>query len=555
MNRKILSILGGVFLSLGIVLAACQPARQASVEDVSPPSDFTYLRYEARDCSYGGLFKSMEALDAYTVRFTLCSPEPAFLAKIAFGAFGIYPKEFLAKYAGTPTLLEKPVGTGPYLVSQWKRGEELDLKRFDGYWGEAAKTPNLIFRWSADASQRLSELRAGSIDGFDNVSSSDFAIVQKDGSLKLILRPALNIFYLGMNNTVAPFDKEKVRQAIAMGIDRARIVRSYFPAGSEVASYFTPCSIPNGCTGEVWYDFNPVRARQLLTEAGFPNGFNTVIDYRDVTRSYLEQPGAIALELQAQLKANLNINARLEVVDKTTFLDLANAGLLRGIHLLGWSSDYPDITDFLDFHFGIGSSDQFGKKWQDITDPLNFGSSFAETLARRPYYEAANNAIKQHVPAVPVAHGGSALVFKKSVEGAYSSPVDMENFAVMSTGSDTMVFMQTEEPGSLYCNDETDGDSFRPCSQIVETLYRYKLGGVEVEPSLAIRCEPNEILTEWTCDLRRGVKFQDGSLLDAGDVVTSLDAAWDAASPLHKGSTSDFGYWYSLWGNFLNQSK
>ncbi len=62
-------------------------------------------------------------------------------------------------------------------------------------------------------------------------------------------------------------------------------------AGSEVATHFTPCSIPNGCVGEAWHAFNPEEGRKLLAEVGFPDGFKTKIYYRDVVRGYLPQPG------------------------------------------------------------------------------------------------------------------------------------------------------------------------------------------------------------------------------------------------------------------------
>ena len=105
-----------------------------------------------------------------------------------------------------------------------------------------------------------------------------------------------------MNNTYPPFDNEKVRQAIAMGIDRQRIVDNFYPAGSSVAEYFTPCTLPNGCVGDPWYKFDVDAAKALLAEAGYPNGFDTTITYRDVVRGYLPQPGVVAQDIQAQLQ-------------------------------------------------------------------------------------------------------------------------------------------------------------------------------------------------------------------------------------------------------------
>lgn len=112
--------------------------------------------------------------------------------------------------------------------------------------------------------------------------------------------------------------------------------------------------------------------------------------------------------------------------------------------------------------------------------------------------------------------------------------------------------MQNAEPISLYCPDETDGESLRGCEQVVESLYRYEIGGTAVQPSLAEICSPNADLTEWTCTLRKGVKFHDGSTLDANDVVMSLLVQWDASHPLHKGNTGAFTYFSSLWGGLLN---
>ena len=89
-----------------------------------------------------------------------------------------------------------------------------------------------------------------------------------------------------------------MRQAIALGIDRERIVSNFYPEGSETASHFTPCSIPNGCVGDSWYDFDAEAAKALLAEAGYPDGFDTKLYYRDVFRGYLPEPSQVAVEFQ-----------------------------------------------------------------------------------------------------------------------------------------------------------------------------------------------------------------------------------------------------------------
>ncbi len=151
-----------------------------------------------------------------------------------------------------------------------------------------------------------------------------------------------------------------------------------------------------------------------------------------------------------------------------------------------------------------------------------------------------------------MAHGGSATAFQAVCEGAHSSPLTREKMSVIYCGSDTLVFMQNAEPISLYCADETDGETFRACEQINEALLSYEVGTTDVESALAERFEANADLTEWTFYLRPGVKFHDGSDLDAEDVVTSWVAQWDAASPLHTGRVGDFTYFQAYFAQFKN---
>jgi ABC-type transport system substrate-binding protein len=112
--------------------------------------------------------------------------------------------------------------------------------------------------------------------------------------------------------------------------------------------------------------------------------------------------------------------------------------------------------------------------------------------------------------------------------------------------------MQNAEPLSLYCADETDGETLRACEQVQQSLYGYKTGGTDTEPILATACTPNTDSTVWTCKLRENVKFSDGSTFDANDVVATYAAQWDTKNPLHVGRTSGFDYWPALFGGFLN---
>jgi ABC-type transport system substrate-binding protein len=548
---------------LGLVLAACQGGGESAgpTGSVAASAEGSRAPFAARsypegapaDCAYGGEFSQIKAIDELTVEFDLCYADPAFLSKIAFIANGIQDEDYLKAKMENHLILARPNGTGPFKFGEYVRGDHVTLVRNDSYWGEKAKPSELVVQWNAEAAARLLALESGTVDGIDNPGPDDFTTIQGNSDLALFNREALNVMYIGWTNTFAPFDNEQVRQALAEGIDRQRIVDNFYPGGSEVADYFTPCNIEFGCVGDPWYEFDAAAAKQKLAFAGFPNGFTTKIYYRDVVRGYLPDPNVVAQELQRQLKDNLNITATIEVQESGTFLDNSSAGLLDGFYLLGWGADYPDPTNFLDYHFNNPGNLQFGTIDASITEPLDVGAQTLDKAAREAAYVEANNAIREHVPMIPVAHGASATAFKADVTGAHASPLGNENFAVMDPGGrGTMVWMQNAYPISLFCADETDGETLRMCEQMTESLYAYEVGGTAAVPALATGCEPNAEATVWTCTLREGVRFHDGAFLDANDVVVTYALQWDLDHALHIGRTGAFEYFAGFFGQYLN---
>jgi ABC-type transport system substrate-binding protein len=544
-----------------LVLAACQspsgePSASAGGSEApasqEPFTPSSYPEDGPADCEYGGEFSEIRAESANTVVFELCFPDPAFLSKIAFTSFAIHDSGVLEDNMANHVILADPIGTGPYRLVDWQRGVQLIFEKNPDYWGENAGADELVFRWTTESAARLLELQAGTIDAIDNPAPNDMATIEGDPNLALIPRDPLNTFYVGFNNTYEPFDDPLVRQALAMGIDRQRIVDNFYPEGSSVAGYFTPPDIEFASEGEAWYEFDPEGARDLLAQAGLANGFNTVLNYRDVVRGYLPDPNVVAQDLQAQLRDNLNINVTIEVQESGTFLDNATAGALNGLYLLGWGADYPDTSNFLNYHFNNDANDQFGVVDQTVRDAIQEGGSNLDAEVRRAAYEAANNAIRETVPMVPIAHGASATAWLADVEGAHSSPLGNEWFAAVTPSDNQMVWMQNAEPIALYCADESDGETLRVCEQVTEALYAYETGGTAAIPALAEECVGNEDATSFTCTLRDGVTFHNGAALDAGDVLLSFAVQWDAAHPLHIGREGNFEYFGGFFGTFLN---
>jgi len=541
---------GALGAALLMVAVACGGSSAPAAETV----DFAARSWPeaVTPCADGATGMSqITSVDESTVEFKLCAPDAAFLQKLAMTNFVIEDSGYLKAHAADGSIVTAPNGTGPFKFKAWEKGTQIVLDRYDGYWGTKAKAKTAVIQWQVEAAARLLQLQAGTADAIDNVATTDFAAIAADSTLALMPREGMNVLYLGMNNTYKPFDDIRVRKAIAIALDRQRIVDTFYPAGSEVATHFTPCSIEFACEGDDWYSQDVTAAKALLAEAGFPNGFTTTLSLRDVTRGYLPSAQPVATDIQSQL-ADIGINVTIDVQESTTYLDNTSAGKVSGLFLLGWGADYSDPTNFLDYHFGQNSKPVFGEKFTAITDALAKAGS-AANADRAALYAQANNAIRENIPMVPMVHGSSGVAFKADVAGAHSSPLGNEEFASMDPGGrDSLVWIGNGEPGGLYCADETDGESLRVCGQISEGLFGYTTGTAEVKPLLSTGCEASADLLTWTCTLRKDVKFHNGATLDASDVLDTFVAMWDCKSPYHVGRTAVFEYW-GLLGGFLNQ--
>jgi ABC-type transport system substrate-binding protein len=579
--------LATLFASAAFVAAACTPAASTAptggptsappttgatagpalvypdTGEVTCPSGATAGSFN--DTEYKGNLKSIEAPDSMTVVFNLCNPDVAFLQKVAFSVFGINDSGWIETHAADGTIKDVMNGTGPYQLDEWRKGDSLIYSAFENYWDKEnyPLVPNAVLRWATESGARLQALQGGNVTGITLVGPNDFDTVANDASLLLAPAPegeALNTLYIGMNHDTEPWDDVNVRKAIALAVDRQRIVDNFYPEGSEVATHFTPCAIEFACEGDPWFESGGAaqiqEAKDLLTAAGFPDGFSTTIQYRTTFRGYLPDAPVVAQDLAEQLAA-IGITATPEEQESGTFIGNANSGKLDGLFLLGWGADYPEVTNFMDYHFGAGATAAFGAPYPDLATPLGQGNSTTDAAARTAAYTEANNKLQELVPMVPVVHGQYANAYLAGTEGAQVSAISTEVMWAMkpptsAADQETVILMQNGEPIGVYCADETDGESLRACEQSMEGLYGYEVGGTDVRPVLATGCEANTEGTQWTCTLREGVTFHDGSTFEAEDVVLSFAVQWDAAHPLHKGNTGIFEYWAGLWGGNLN---
>jgi len=265
-----------------------------------------------------------EKVDDYTVKMTLDHPFAPFLSTMAmFTAFIVSPTN-CNKWGDQ--WFAHPVGTGPFTFVEWVKGDHITLEKYADYWGEKPKIDKLIFKVIDDASQRLLALQKGEVDGIEFPNPDDLPTIEKDPNLQILSEPGLNIGYLAMNMGTdtkgfqKPFGDVRVRQAINYAINKTAIVDQLYRGTAVVAKNPIPPTLWGYNDDIQDYEYNPTKAKELLAEAGYSNGFKTQLWAMPVSRPYMFDPQKIAVAIQADLKA-VGIDAEIVTYDWSTYLE------------------------------------------------------------------------------------------------------------------------------------------------------------------------------------------------------------------------------------------
>ncbi len=319
--------------------------RQAHPTSLSWGPSFASNIVGARDVIAGKTtsMPGIEVVDDYTVRITLEQPQAAFTAILSMSINAIIPKEEVQRYGADFRL--HPIGTGPFKLDHWTPGQEIVFVRNPKYFRQGAPhLERIVYKFGVDPSVGLLRFERNEADYLaDGLAGQDVPRVRADAQLSQRIFIADNVYlsFLLMNTEAPPFNDVRVRRAVAMMVDRDRLVQVAGGLGIPAKGYIIPqvaCYDPN-FTGVPPYD--PARAKALLAEAGYANGFSANLD--SSTTGSIPQ----SLEWQQVLQQNLaSIGIRTEI-RRFTGATL-NRMLSEGTSVLalnGWGASFLDPVD------------------------------------------------------------------------------------------------------------------------------------------------------------------------------------------------------------------
>ena len=222
------------------------------------------------------LLKSVEKVDDYTIKITLNYPDSPFLSSLGMDFISIYSQEYADKMmaAGKPETIDtQPIGTGPFVFAGYQLDQAVRFLANKDYWKGEAPIKRLIFSITPDATARYAKLQTGACDMMDFPNSADLEKMKTDPKIQLMSQEGLNVAYIAFNTEKAPFDNVKVRQALNYAADKDTIIKVVYQGAGVPATNPLPPTIW-GYNKEVKdYPYDLEKAKQLLVEAGYPDGF------------------------------------------------------------------------------------------------------------------------------------------------------------------------------------------------------------------------------------------------------------------------------------------
>ncbi|MBB5172298.1 glutathione ABC transporter substrate-binding protein [Texcoconibacillus texcoconensis] len=370
------------------------------------------------------IIEDIEIVDDHTIQFITEDPFAPLPAHMAHYAISIISQDVIdednarVEEGGQPGdyVNENPVGTGFFKFDYWDHGDKVVLKNNEDYWGENAKVDSVTLQVIPEDLTRVGELETGGAHIIDPVDTSDMTRVESADGANVYERNAASITYLGYNMEKEPFDDARVRRAISKTLNKEAMLEGILDGTGATA--FGPVDETNfGYSEDVnQLDRDPEKAKELLAEAGYEDGFETTIWTND-TRERMD----IAELTQAGL-AEIGVDAEIEVLEWGAYLDATSAGehdmFILGLSLGTGDADYPM---HMLFH-----SDSVGEGNRVMMDDPEFDEMLYQARiqqdedARLALYEDATEYLIEEAPMSFLYHPSHVMGYRDEIEGFWS---------------------------------------------------------------------------------------------------------------------------------------
>jgi peptide/nickel transport system substrate-binding protein len=390
------------------------------------PATYFYEGVEGASDAVNGKTRTIsgvKVVDPQTIQFKLTSPDLSFLYALSMEFCDVVPKEWVAKWG--KNVNRHPLGTGPFYLTKWTTGREITLVKNPNYWNaDKVYLDGVDFTFNLTPSNALLRLERGEVDILgDNIPPADVARVTNDPQWKpyVYSQPLIATTYLFMNMTKKPFDDLKVRQALSWAVDRDKLVK--LQSGQAVSLYqIYPQNLPGSEPGKVYYGYDPAKAKALLAEAGYPDGFKSVI-----YTSNVDPMPKLVQSIQADLKA-IGVDAEIKTMDRATYYNFSSDAAKTEMGTSDWFLDFPDPVDWIVPFFTEANAVQGGLNTSYYVDPwveqaTDEAQKMTDATARLAKYTEIQQHIMEQAPYVTLYSPVMTTMCSKNVGGFYLHPV------------------------------------------------------------------------------------------------------------------------------------
>lgn len=362
----------------------------------------------------------------HEVEFQLTESNATFLSMLSMEFASILSAEYAAKLLkeGEPAQIDQlPIGTGPFQLHRYDTGAFIRYQAHPLYYAGAAKVKRLVFAITPDASLRLARLRAAECDVMSQPSPAHLSLIRQNNRLKLYSQPSLNVSYWAFNTRRPPLNDPRVRHALGYAVNRAAILDAVYFGGGEIAKSPVPPTVPGHDAKLADFRHDPARARELLSEAGYPNGFQLDVWAMPVSRPYNPNARKMAELIQDDLR-QVGVNVRIVSYEWRDFLRRLRLGEHDSV-LLGWSGDLNDADNFLSPLLTCAALRAGSNRalWcnEEFDALLTRARTTRDADMRESLYHQAQQLFKQEAPWLTLAHSTQYLAARQSIRGLRQS--------------------------------------------------------------------------------------------------------------------------------------